>query len=87
MENALVFASRDALPLIERELQRDPRVTSENSRRAYRGDLAAFEAWRQGRPLTKLLVEAYAAGLREMKYWPYTTWVRMPSRLTGATCP
>jgi len=47
-------------------------VTSANSRRAYRGDLAAFEAWRAGRPLTRLLVEAYAARLREAGYSPYT---------------
>lgn len=52
------------LARIEHELDRDPRLKSANTQRGYRHDLAAFEQWRQGRPLTKLLVEEYAAQLQ-----------------------
>ena len=45
-------------------LDADPRL-SVNSRRAYREALAEFETWRNGRTLTKLLVEAYAAHLQD----------------------
>ena len=46
-------------------LEDDPHL-SVNSRRAYREALAEFETWRNGRTLTKLLVEAYAAHLQDM---------------------
>ena len=53
------------LDLIERELTRDPRLKSPHTQRGYLADLGAFEAWRAGRFLTRLLVEEYAANLRK----------------------
>ena len=46
---------------IEQEINRDPRLKSEHTRRAYKNDLFAFETWRSSRPITKRLVEEYAA--------------------------
>jgi site-specific recombinase XerD len=46
------------------EITRDPRLKSQHTRRGYLADLAAFEAWRAGRPASKLLVEQYAAELQ-----------------------
>ena len=54
------------------ELRRDPRLKSDHTRRGYAHDLAAFEAWRAGRPLTKLLVEQYAAELQDAGKSPNT---------------
>lgn len=53
------------LAQITERLERDPRL-SVNSRRAYREALAEFETWRNGRSLTKLTVEAYAAHLQTL---------------------
>ena len=66
-ENVLTVPSGggDALAVIEAALQRDPALQSANTRRTYRGALRDFEAWREGRPVNKLLVEAYAAHLRD----------------------
>ncbi len=55
---------------IEHEIERDPRLQSEHTRRAYRVDLKAFEAWRRNRALTKTLVEEYAAQLSRNKRSP-----------------
>jgi site-specific recombinase XerD len=57
-------ARSDQLPAIERELDRDPRLKSPNTRRGYLNDLRRFEEWRAGRPLSKMLVEEYAAVLQ-----------------------
>jgi site-specific recombinase XerD len=57
---------------ITQELGRDPSLKSEHTRRAYRADLAAFEAWRSGRPITRLLVESYAAELQAQGLAPNT---------------
>lgn len=54
------------------ELHRDPRLKSEHTRRGYAHDLQMFEAWRAGRPLTKLLVEQYAAKLQAAGKSPNT---------------
>lgn len=54
------------------ELRRDPRLKSEHTRRGYYHDLQAFEGWRAGRPLTKLLVEQYAAELQNAGKSPNT---------------
>src|SRR2546421_9971997 len=54
----------NTLDAIGRQLADDPRLKSRNTKRGYLNDLAAFEAWRAGRPLARLLVEAYAAGLQ-----------------------
>src|SRR5690242_8767427 len=45
-------------------LENDPRLVSKHTTRQYKSDLLVFEAWRGDRPLTKTLVEAYAAQLR-----------------------
>jgi site-specific recombinase XerD len=58
------------LDQIERELMLDPRLQSAHTRRAYRGDLRAFELWRAGRPMTKGLVESYAVFMRELDRSP-----------------
>ena len=52
------------LEIITLELDRDPHLKSNHTRRSYRSDLAALGAWRAGRPLSKLLVEEYAAELQ-----------------------
>ena len=54
------------------ELRRDPRLKSEHTRRGYAHDLQAFEVWRAGRPLSKLLVEQYAAELQKAVKSPNT---------------
>ena len=57
---------------IETEILRDPRLKSENSQRGYLADLQAFEVWRNNRPMTKLLVEEYAAYLQREGRSPNT---------------
>jgi site-specific recombinase XerD len=83
--------SKETLLHIEHELERDPRLQSENSRRGYFADLKAFEGWRTNRPLTKLLVEEYAAYLQRLKRSPNSInralaavrwWARRISDLT-----
>ena len=72
-EIAPIFPARNSkvtLARIEFELQRDPRLQSHNSRRGYFTDLKGFEGWRCGRPLTKLLVEEYAAHLQKLNRSP-----------------
>ncbi len=59
-----------ALEQIERELYRDPRLQSAHTRRAYLGDLRAFELWRANAPMTKGLVESYAVHLHEQDRSP-----------------
>jgi site-specific recombinase XerD len=61
----LVTSTTAAWDQIEREIERDPRLQSTHTRRAYRTDLRAFEAWRAGQPMTKGLVESYAVYLRQ----------------------
>lgn len=70
MIDALVVVPRNAMEVIERELNRDPRLVSEHSRRAYRSDLEGFDNWRNSRPFTKLLVEEYAKGLQQTGHTP-----------------
>ena len=54
------------------EIMRDPRLKSENSQRGYLADLRVFEMWRDNRPMTKLLVEEYAAYLQQQGRSPNT---------------
>ncbi len=49
---------------IEKLLESDPRLRSLHTTRQYKSDLYNFEDWRAGRPMTKTLVEAYAAQLQ-----------------------
>jgi site-specific recombinase XerD len=62
--------SQTTLARIVRELERDPRLQSHNSRRGYFADLRAFEEWRKNRALTKLLVEEYATYLQKLHRSP-----------------
>jgi site-specific recombinase XerC len=61
-----------SLERIARELARDPRLPSPHTQRQYRADLRDFEAYRAGAPLTKTLVERYAAHLQGMGRAPNT---------------
>jgi site-specific recombinase XerD len=54
------------------EIDRDPRLKSDHTRRAYRSALEKFEHWRDGRMLTKTLVEEYAALLQQANKSPNT---------------
>ena len=59
-----------ALDQIAEQLERDPRLQSAHTRRGYLNDLRSFEEWRTERPLTKLLVEEYAAHLQKLERSP-----------------
>lgn len=73
MIRAIITKERSGyLVAIEREIDRDPRLKSANTRRGYRHDLGKFEEWRNGRPMTKLLVEEYAAELQRQGKSPNT---------------
>ena len=58
-------ALSSSLDRIEYELSRDPRLKSERTFAGYRHDLQRFYEWRSGRPITKLVVEEYAAHLQD----------------------
>jgi integrase len=58
--------------MIERLLENDPRLISKHTTRQYRSDLYSFETWRNGKPFTKTLVEAYAAHLQSEGKAPST---------------
>jgi site-specific recombinase XerD len=72
MTAALIVTGNDTLQRIAAALASDPRLRSPNTRRGYLHDLAAFEVWRAGRPISKLLVEAYAAELQRAGRSPNT---------------
>jgi hypothetical protein len=72
MSTQLTVTGKIDQALIEREIERDPRLKSKHTKRGYKRDLAAFEEWRAGRPITKLLVEEYAAHLQEAGKSPST---------------
>jgi len=72
MNTTITLTTSQTLDRINHEIERDPRLKSENTRRGYRHDLAKFEDWRGGRPMTKLLVEEYAAGLQKAGKSPNT---------------
>jgi len=60
------------MDVINEQLAKDPHIKSRHTRRGYRRDLAEFEAWRQGRLFTKLLVEEYASELQQQGAAPST---------------
>jgi integrase len=62
--NTLTTLESNPRPVIEQLLENDPRLISKHTTRQYRADLFDFEAWRAGRPITKTLVEEYAAKLQ-----------------------
>ena len=70
--NGELILAGDMLAAIEGELQRSPELASEHSRRTYLGALQDFETWRAGRNITKTLVGAYAAHLRDQGLAPAT---------------
>lgn len=72
MTNELTIAKTGTLDTIRREIERDPRLKSEHSRRGYLADLTAFEEWRAGRPMTRLLVEEYTKTLIDAGKSPNT---------------
>jgi site-specific recombinase XerD len=68
----LIPTADTTLQRIAAALEGDPRLRSPNTKRGYLHDLAAFETWRAGRPIAKLLVEAYAAELQQVGKSPNT---------------
>ena len=60
------------LELIAQQLNRDPHLKSQHTRRGYMADLSAFETWRVGRSFSKLLVEEYASRLQAAGRSPNT---------------
>ena len=64
MDNTLATLDKDPRAAIERLLENDPRLISKHTTRQYKSDLFDFETWRNGRPITKTLVETYAAKLQ-----------------------
>ena len=69
---ALIPTADTTLQRIAAALEGDPRLRSPNTKRGYLHDLAAFETWRAGQPIAKLLVEAYAAELQQVGKSPNT---------------
>ena len=65
MENAFIVLEETAQKaLIEKLLKDDPRLISKHTNRQYKSVLLAFNTWRNDRPITKTLVEQYAAHLQ-----------------------
>jgi integrase len=62
--NALATLEKNPLEAIETLLENDPRLVSKHTTRQYKADLFDFLNWRGGRPITKTLVEEYAATLQ-----------------------
>ncbi len=62
--NTLTKLDTNPRPVIERLLEADPRLVSKHTTRQYKADLFGFETWRGDRPITKTLVEEYAATLQ-----------------------
>ena len=64
MQTTLTLIDSDFREKVIQLLDTDPRLVSKHTTRQYRSDLLAFEAWRNGRTITKTLVEEYAAMLQ-----------------------
>ena len=62
--DTLATLEHDPRQAIETLLANDPRLISKHTTRQYKADLFSFETWRAGRPITKTLVEEYAAKLQ-----------------------
>lgn len=63
-QTTLTTIESDPHTAIQQLLDNDPRLVSQHTTRQYRSDLYDFETWRAGRPITKTLVEEYAAKLQ-----------------------
>lgn len=72
MTDSLTLPRSPILQAIDRAVYTDPRLKSQHTISQYRSALTSFEQWRNGRPMTKSLVEEYAAALQKMKYSPNT---------------
>lgn len=72
MSNDLIPTDVINLDFIADQLQKSSRLKSAHTRRGYLADLRDFESWRAGRPLSKLLVEQYAAELLDADRSPNT---------------
>lgn len=79
MTNELVTLESDPRAVIVKLLENDPRLISKHTTRQYKADLFDFEAWRQDRPITKTLVEEYAAKLQAEGKAPNTINQRLAS--------
>lgn len=64
MTNTLAKLESNPRAVIVQLLDNDPRLISNHTTRQYKADLFAFDTWRQDRPITKTLVEQYAAKLQ-----------------------
>lgn len=62
--NTLATLESNPQAVIVQLLENDPRLISKHTTRQYKADLFDFEAWRAARPITKTLVEEYAAKLQ-----------------------
>jgi len=62
--NTLTTIDSDFREKVVQLLDNDPRLISKHTTRQYKADLFAFDTWRGGRPITKTLVEQYAAKLQ-----------------------
>src|SRR6476646_7797825 len=62
--NTLAKLDSDPRAVITTLLENDPRLISKHTTRQYKSDLLDFDTWRAGRPITKTLVEEYAAKLQ-----------------------
>lgn len=72
MSSDLIATDRIDYELVDVLLKQDPRIKSKHTKRGYRQDLARFDAWRAGRPISKTLVEQYAAELQSNRQSPDT---------------
>src|SRR5215216_1135460 len=63
-QTTLTLIDSDFREKVIQLLETDPRLISKHTTRQYRSDLLAFDAWRNGRTITKTLVEEYAAKLQ-----------------------
>lgn len=70
--NELTTIEKDPRQAIVRLLDNDPRLISKHTTRQYKADLFQFEDWRNGRTMTKNLVEEYAAELQHEGKAPAT---------------
>jgi site-specific recombinase XerD len=67
-----ITLTHDHSATIIKMLDNDPQLRSKHTTRQYKSDLTNFEAWRNGRAITKTLVEEYAAQLQQEGKAPNT---------------
>jgi integrase len=72
MGDSSAVSKGDLLDVIRGELDRSPQLASGHSRRTYLSALSAFERWRDGRALSKALVQTYIDHLLEQGRAPAT---------------